>query len=372
MLALLTLAMKASASPLPFPVFTSEWYVNGALYGGVDVWDSEVIGLAESRLAMGGGFTRAGLWQSWYSGDFLVWMPDSPADSHLAEVEWRGGRPLSPGAALTVRGSGSGGWVELAPAPSLTWSGASTFARLRVGPALRAGMDDGLGLAATALFAGALSPRVGLDLRLEARGWRHEVLPALALEGDLGLRWSAAPALSLQVLGGASHAGPGQTADARLYWSGNLPPEDALILRSLAIGRLRVGERAQLQLELAADRGVGSLDYTRLKAVAGVGLRLGRLSTPAALPEAGPTAFTFDAAQAQEVSLLGSFNGWEPAPMERGEGGLWSLTLTLEAGTYEYVYLVDGAAVAPPECERQRDDGFGGTNGVLVIVADGG
>ena len=50
------------------------------------------------------------------------------------------------------------------------------------------------------------------------------------------------------------------------------------------------------------------------------------------------------APDAQEVSVGGTFNGWDPtrAPMSRTADGTWHITLKLEPGTYEYKFLVDG------------------------------
>jgi 1,4-alpha-glucan branching enzyme len=50
------------------------------------------------------------------------------------------------------------------------------------------------------------------------------------------------------------------------------------------------------------------------------------------------------APDAQDVSVGGTFNGWDPtrAPMSRTADGTWHLTLKLAPGTYEYKFLVDG------------------------------
>ncbi len=75
------------------------------------------------------------------------------------------------------------------------------------------------------------------------------------------------------------------------------------------------------------------------------------------------------APQAKLVSVSGTFNGWQPQPLSRSTDteGWWETTLTLEPGTYEYVYTVDGEIVTPPEATRTANDGFGGRNGILEI-----
>ncbi len=53
--------------------------------------------------------------------------------------------------------------------------------------------------------------------------------------------------------------------------------------------------------------------------------------------------------------------------MSRDDRGDWRVELTLPAGIYEYIYLIDGQPLTPPEATRRQDDGFGGENGVLVV-----
>lgn len=53
--------------------------------------------------------------------------------------------------------------------------------------------------------------------------------------------------------------------------------------------------------------------------------------------------FRFRCRGARSVALAGDFNSWEPHPTAY-EPRLdeWRLSLTLEAGRYEYKFLVDG------------------------------
>ena len=58
-------------------------------------------------------------------------------------------------------------------------------------------------------------------------------------------------------------------------------------------------------------------------------------------------AFRFDAQlapKAKWVALVGPFNRWDAAAhrMERGLDGAWCITLTLAAGEYPYLFIVDG------------------------------
>src|SRR5690606_40100018 len=40
----------------------------------------------------------------------------------------------------------------------------------------------------------------------------------------------------------------------------------------------------------------------------------------------------------EHVALLGSWNDWEPIPMERGEDGWWRVSVPLPDGDYQYKY----------------------------------
>jgi len=60
--------------------------------------------------------------------------------------------------------------------------------------------------------------------------------------------------------------------------------------------------------------------------------------------------FFCDAPEAEQVSLIGEFNYWNPAatPMARQPDGRWMATLELAHGYHEYVFLVDGKPVLDP------------------------
>jgi 1,4-alpha-glucan branching enzyme len=60
--------------------------------------------------------------------------------------------------------------------------------------------------------------------------------------------------------------------------------------------------------------------------------------------------FFCDAPQAEQVSLAGDFNHWNPSatPMARQLDGRWMATLDLPHGYHEYVFLVDGKPVLDP------------------------
>lgn len=81
--------------------------------------------------------------------------------------------------------------------------------------------------------------------------------------------------------------------------------------------------------------------------------------------------FHLEAPSAQQVHLVGSFNGWDPLghPMAGpNHQGVWTLRLELPPGRYRYMFLVDGEQwVTDRAAEAQEEDGFGHSNAILLI-----
>ena len=88
-------------------------------------------------------------------------------------------------------------------------------------------------------------------------------------------------------------------------------------------------------------------------------------------PVAGGVRFVLLAPEAKQVTLVGPFNGWagEASKMKMSDGtGLWSVDVPLGEGEYTFMYLVDGKQwVTPPMAEDFVMDGFGQTNGILIV-----
>jgi len=77
----------------------------------------------------------------------------------------------------------------------------------------------------------------------------------------------------------------------------------------------------------------------------------------------------FHAPDAEEIYLAGSFNGWNPSerPLKRHRDGNWKTTLTLEPGTYEYLFVVDGSWVSDPQCVNRIQNNLGSHNCLLHV-----
>ncbi|MEI6740468.1 MAG: isoamylase early set domain-containing protein [Gemmatimonadaceae bacterium] len=73
---------------------------------------------------------------------------------------------------------------------------------------------------------------------------------------------------------------------------------------------------------------------------------------------------------AQQVALVGDFNGWSASatPMvRRGPQGGWAAEIPLTPGRHEYAFVVDGRRwVIDPLAPQVPDAGFGPSNAVVV------
>ena len=82
-----------------------------------------------------------------------------------------------------------------------------------------------------------------------------------------------------------------------------------------------------------------------------------------------PVRFEFANSTATEVSLAGSFNGWQPGvqALQRSEDGGWSREIALPPGTYEYCLVVDGSWMPDPRSAASVSNPYGGRNSVLTV-----
>jgi 5'-AMP-activated protein kinase regulatory beta subunit len=80
--------------------------------------------------------------------------------------------------------------------------------------------------------------------------------------------------------------------------------------------------------------------------------------------------FQLLAPEAQKVLLAGSFNNWANGSIElkKDKKGLWKTTLSLEPGSYEYLFQVDGEWKKDPECTNVVSNPFGGENCVITVA----
>lgn len=73
---------------------------------------------------------------------------------------------------------------------------------------------------------------------------------------------------------------------------------------------------------------------------------------------------------AKKVTIAGSFNQWDTekdALSGPDADGIWSITILLPGGRYEYLFLINGEKWLPDPSVSSVDDGFGGRNSVIYI-----
>jgi hypothetical protein len=170
---------------------------------------------------------------------------------------------------------------------------------------------------------------------------------------------------------------------------------DSLVRRAAEALRRPVtpgpGFDTRLMAAVRAEAGRGPIDWLlrprpmagalALAVVAGAGtwaaLRTGPAPTTASAPEVEPVAvvqavrFVVAAPGARTVTLVGSFNDWDPAatPLRaEASGGVWVVEVPLEPGRHEYAFVVDGERwLADPAAPTAGGD-FGTPNSVVTVA----
>lgn len=158
--------------------------------------------------------------------------------------------------------------------------------------------------------------------------------------------------------------------------------EDSLVLEGLearVVRRLaRLPQRGFLPVRF---RGAPGARPVRLRWAVSLGLAalafgivIGRFSAPDArwaLP-AGPNTFTVAAPGASRVALVGDFSAWQPISLFDHEGdGVWTVTVSLPPGRYEYAFVVDGRWVGQDPLAAEYVRTFGEYVSVRYIGGDG-
>ncbi|HVO76542.1 MAG TPA: isoamylase early set domain-containing protein [Candidatus Bathyarchaeia archaeon] len=85
----------------------------------------------------------------------------------------------------------------------------------------------------------------------------------------------------------------------------------------------------------------------------------------------GGIMFVLYAPKAHKVAIVGDFNNWSTNAdqmYDREGKGMWSITLPLKPGHYEYKFLVDGEKWTSDLGNPKRvKDGFGAFNSVVEV-----
>jgi predicted anti-sigma-YlaC factor YlaD len=81
-------------------------------------------------------------------------------------------------------------------------------------------------------------------------------------------------------------------------------------------------------------------------------------------------SFSVALTSAHRVAIAGDFNGWNPSSdtLSAAGDGLWTITLRLSRGNYQYQYIIDNKMwVTDPDNPVKIDDGFGGYNSGMEL-----
>lgn len=80
--------------------------------------------------------------------------------------------------------------------------------------------------------------------------------------------------------------------------------------------------------------------------------------------------FRLQAPEAMTVRLAGTFTDWQPRyELHESAPGVWTITVPLAPGVHDYVFVVDGQQWVPDPLAPQVDDGFGGRNSRIALLA---
>ncbi|MCX7750195.1 MAG: isoamylase early set domain-containing protein [Candidatus Bipolaricaulota bacterium] len=86
----------------------------------------------------------------------------------------------------------------------------------------------------------------------------------------------------------------------------------------------------------------------------------------------GANTFTLAAPGAREVALVGDFSAWQPITLFDHDGdGVWSVTVGLPPGRYEYAFVVDGRWVGQDPLAAEYVRTFGEYVSVRYIGGGG-
>lgn len=80
--------------------------------------------------------------------------------------------------------------------------------------------------------------------------------------------------------------------------------------------------------------------------------------------------FYYESSTATKVEVFGSMNNWESGFEMTKDGNVFSYTCELDAGTYQYKFVVNGSEwIVDPVNPNTADDGLGGSNSSFEVTA---
>jgi 1,4-alpha-glucan branching enzyme len=69
----------------------------------------------------------------------------------------------------------------------------------------------------------------------------------------------------------------------------------------------------------------------------------------------------------KKVCLAGTFNNWQPAPMNKQKNGVYALEVKIAKGQHEYKFVVDGQWQSDPGNSDTVQNSLGTVNSVVIV-----
>lgn len=93
-------------------------------------------------------------------------------------------------------------------------------------------------------------------------------------------------------------------------------------------------------------------------------------------PKKGPVSkkvsaeFSLEAPLAKKVSVAGTFNGWDvkASKLKKDVSGVWTGSLCLDTGCYEYRFCVDGSWINDVHAKGEIRNAFGTFNSIVEVI----
>jgi hypothetical protein len=97
-----------------------------------------------------------------------------------------------------------------------------------------------------------------------------------------------------------------------------------------------------------------------------------RVITPGPNLTPDGVVFNLKEGKGKQIFLAGNFNDWKPSDpkflLKDDDGdGIWSITVKLVPGTYQYKFVIDGQWTKDPSSPSDAPDGYGGRNGQFEV-----
>jgi len=85
-------------------------------------------------------------------------------------------------------------------------------------------------------------------------------------------------------------------------------------------------------------------------------------------PAVKAVTFTVHAEKGKAVYLAGEFNQWDPTAKKMAfKNGVYTASVKLAAGTYQYKFVIDGAWCADPENAEAVPNDQGTFNSIITV-----